>query len=340
MGSGRVLVTGVTGYIAGHCVRELLSHGYHVRGTVRDLGTADIGHLRPFIESSAGGSFELAQLRLESDDGWAQAAEGCDYLWHLASPIPVKRPRHADEFTRPIVDGVRRALTAAAKAGVRRVVHVSSIDTVIHNSATAHRARTEDDWSDPAECGAYPKAKLYAERAAWDLAAEHNLELVTLLPGGVNGPLLRYDRMTSGDLPRWILGGKMPMVPKVDIDVTDVRDLAVAHRLAIETPGAAGNRYICASGPVRLGEIVGILAAEYGPRGYRISTRPLPTWVLRAMSHVNDDMWLVNSLAGPKLVSSEKAHRELGWTQRPVRESIIDNAEDLIAHGIVTPQPA
>ena len=338
MGNTRVMVTGVTGYIAGHCVRELLAHGYNVRGTVRDLVAAEVGHLRQFTQSGTEGSFEVAQARLESDDGWAQAAEGCDYLWHLASPVPAKRPRHEDEYIRPIVDGVRRALTAAAKAGIRRVVYISSIDTVIHNSATADRVRTEEDWSDPAQCGPYPKAKLHAERAAWDLAAEHKFELVTLLPGGVNGPLLRYDRPTTGDIPRWMLGGKMPLVPKVDIDVTDVRDLAVAHRLAMEIPEAAGNRYICASEPVQLGEIAAMLAAEYGSRGYPVSVRPLPTWVLRALSRVNDDMWLVNSLAGPKRVSSEKARKELGWTPRPIRESFIDNAEDLVARGVVRPK--
>jgi nucleoside-diphosphate-sugar epimerase len=339
MGDGRVLVTGVTGYIAGHCVRELLAHGYDVRGTVRDLA-ADVSHLAPFTGSGAGGSFELARARLESDEGWDQAAEGCDYLWHLAAPVPAGRPGREEEFLRPIVDGTRRALAAAARAGVRRVVYTSSIEAVIHNRATAHRVRTEQDWSDPAECGVYARAKLQAERAAWDLAAEHGLELVTLLPGGVNGPLLRYDRPTTGDVPRWMLSGKMPVVPKVDIDVTDVRDLAVAHRLATEVPAAAGNRYICASEPVRLGEIAAILAAEYGPRGFPVSTRPLPSWVLRALSHVSADMRLISSLAGPKRVSSEKARTELGWTQRPVRDSIIDNAEDLIAHGIVTPKTA
>jgi dihydroflavonol-4-reductase len=340
MGRGKVLVTGVTGYIAGHCVRELLAHGYDVRGTVRDLATADAGHLHAFAGRDAGGSLEFAQARLDSDEGWSQAAEGCDYVWHLASPIPMKRPRHEDEFIRPIVDGARRVLTAAAKAGVRRVVYVSSIETIIHNSRTASRARTEEDWSDPAECGAYAKAKLYAERSAWELAAEHELELVTLLPGGVNGPLLRYDRPSSADAVRWMLAGKMPAVPRVSIAVTDVRDLAVAHRLATEIPGAAGNRYICASEPVWLGDIAAILAAEYGPRGYGISTRPLPTWLLRALSPVSDGMWLVSSLAGPKLVSSEKARGELAWVQRPVRETIIDTAEDLIAHGAVAPKRA
>lgn len=340
MGNGRVLVTGVTGYIAGHCVRELLAHGYEVRGTVRDVATADVRHLAPFAETAAAGSFGLVQARLESDDGWAQAAEGCDYVLHLAAPIPLNRPRGEDEYIQPVAGGTRRVLTAAARAGVRRVVYASSIETVIHNSATAQRVRTEEDWSDPAECGAYPRAKVYAERAAWELAGEYQIELVTLLPGGVNGPQLRYDRPTSGDIPRWVLGGKLPAVPKVDINVTDVRDLATAHRLAIEVPEAAGNRYICASEPVRLGEIVAMLAAEYRPRGYRVSTRPLPTWVLRSLALVNDDMWLVNSLAGPKRVSSEKARRELGWAQRPVRESIIDTAEDLIAHGIVAPKRA
>lgn len=337
MGRGKVLVTGATGYIAGHCIRELLTHGYDVRGTVRDLATAGTGYLNAFADGDRSGSLEFTQARLDSDEGWAQAAEGCDYAWHVAAPIPLKRPRHEDEFLRPIVDGTRRVLTAAVKAGVRRVVYTSSIDAITHNSRTAGRARTEEDWSDPSECGAYAKGKLLAERYAWEVAAGHDLELVSVIPGGVCGPLLRYDRPSSADLVRLMLAGGVPVVPRVDIAITDVRDLAVAHRLAIELPGAAGNRYICASEPAWLGDIAAILATEYGPRGYPVSTRPLPAWLLRALAPVNEGMWLINSAVGPKLVSSEKARRELGWAQRPVRETIIDTAENLIVNGAVAP---
>ncbi len=142
---GRVLVTGATGFVAGHCIGDLLARGYDVRGTVRNLKTADIAHLRPAIEA-ASGAFDLTEAILDADEGWAEAASGCDYVLHIASPIPFKAPRHEDELIRPAVDGTTRVLTAAARAGVKRVVCTSSLDVITRNSAIAGRRRTEADW--------------------------------------------------------------------------------------------------------------------------------------------------------------------------------------------------
>jgi nucleoside-diphosphate-sugar epimerase len=74
---GRVLVTGATGFIAGHCIGDLLARGYDVRGTVRNLKTAGVEHLRPAIDK-ASGAFDLAEVTLDADEGWAGAASGCD----------------------------------------------------------------------------------------------------------------------------------------------------------------------------------------------------------------------------------------------------------------------
>jgi dihydroflavonol-4-reductase len=88
---GKVLVTGATGFVAGHCVVDLLARGYDVRGTIRNLKTADLTHLRPAIDG-ASGTFELAVATLDADEGWAEAVRGCDYVLHVASPIPFKAP--------------------------------------------------------------------------------------------------------------------------------------------------------------------------------------------------------------------------------------------------------
>jgi uncharacterized protein YbjT (DUF2867 family) len=70
---GPVLVTGASGLIAGHCIRELLEHGYAVRGTVRSLAARDkVAHLHAMAEET-GGSLELVEADLGSDQGWAQA---------------------------------------------------------------------------------------------------------------------------------------------------------------------------------------------------------------------------------------------------------------------------
>jgi len=330
---GTVLVTGATGYVAGLCVRELLAHGYDVRGTVRDIKTADVAHLRVL------GEVELAQATLDDDAGWTEAVEGCDYVLHVASPIPFKAPRHEEELIRPAVDGTRRVLTAAGKAGVKRVIYTGSLDAVTRNRATAGQVHTEEDWSDLAECNAYAKSKLLAERAAWALAGEHGLELAVMLPGAIVGPQLRLKKESSADIVRRMLAGEMPAVPPLSLAFSDVRDLAAAHRLAMEAPAAAGNRYICAGGPVWMTDIARMLKDEFAPRGFRISTRPVAPWVIRVAARVSDEARLAADMLGAAHeITADKAGRDLGWAQRPVRQTILETAEHLIAQGITRPR--
>jgi dihydroflavonol-4-reductase len=330
---GKVLVTGATGYVAGFCVRELLEHGYDVRGTVRDVRTADVAHLRAL------GQIELAQATLDEDAGWARAVEGCDYVLHVASPIPFKAPKHEDELIRPAVDGTTRVLTAAAAAGVKRVVYTGSVDVVTRNRATAGQIHTEEDWSDLAECNAYAKSKLLAEKAAWSLAREHGLELAVVLPGAIIGPQLQVKKESSADIVRRMLAGEMPAVPPLSLAFSDVRDLATAHRLAMEVTVAAGNRYICADGPAWMADIARILKDEFASQGYRVSTRPVPPWVIRAAALVSDEAKLAADMVGSAHeISAEKARRDLGWTQRPLRQTILETAELLIARGLVHPR--
>jgi dihydroflavonol-4-reductase len=336
MEDSKVLVTGATGFIAGHCVEELMTHGYAVRGTVRDLATADVAHLRAIAERT-GGSLELVEARLDADEGWADAVDGCAYVWHLASPNPPGAPEDEDELIRPAVDGALRVLRAAAGAGVRRVVLTSSIDAIMYGRDRAERrVRTEADWSDADHAPPYAKSKTHAERAAWDFVRDLPLELVTVNPGLVLGPLPRPQRTTSVEVIRQLLAREMPAVPRLGFAVTDVRDIATAHRLAMEIPEAAGNRYICAGEPMWLGEIAAVLAAEFGPRGYRVPTRPLPYWLMWLIARYDRTVRLGLSYFGVMAsVSADKARRELGWTTRPARESIVATAESLLGHGIV-----
>lgn len=333
----RVLVTGATGFIAGHCLEELLTYGYAVRGTVRDLATADVAHLHA-VAQRTGGSLELVEAHLDADAGWAQAVDGCAYVWHVASPNPPEVPRNEDDVIRPAVDGTLRVLqAAAASATVRRVVLTSSVAAVTagHDRASS-QTHTEADWSNPNRSGAYEKSKLYAERAAWDFAWEHGLELVAINPSLVLGPLLHAERTTSIEVIRKILAREVPAVPRIGFPVVDVRDVAIAHRLAMETGSAAGNRYICAGEYLWMGDMAAILAAEYGPRGYRIPTRPLPYWLMRKIARFDETVRLALKFVGVRdMVSADKARRELGWTPRPARESIVDTAESLLRYGVV-----
>ncbi|HYB99878.1 MAG TPA: aldehyde reductase [Candidatus Limnocylindrales bacterium] len=337
-----VLVTGATGYIAGHCIRELMEHGYRVRGTVRRLSdTAKHEHLRR-LAAQLGGSLELVEADLSADRGWHEAVTGCTYVQHVASPFPPEVPKDENELIRPAVDGALRVLRACAASGtVRRVVMTSSVAAVAYGHASGQdKVLTEEDWSDPARCDPYPKSKTLAERAAWDfvrgLPAEQRFELSVINPGFVMGPLLNADQGTSGELIRKLMVRDMPACPEIGFAPVDVRDIAIAHRLAMELPQAAGNRYICAGDHIWVQDIARILAEEYNPRGYRVPTGKLPYFLMWIIAWFDKAVNLALTFVGRReVVSSAKAQKELGWRMRPVRESILDTARTMIEHGVV-----
>lgn len=315
---GRVLVTGVSGFVAGYVVAELRAHGYVVRGTARRA-----------VEG-----VEVVAADLLRDDGWASAVEGCDYVVHVASPFPRETPRSEDEVIRPAVDGTLRVLRAAADAGVKRVVLTSSIAAVT-GGHVGSGVLTEADWSNVDLSAVYPKSKTLAELAAWDFARESGLELVSVNPGLVLGPVLGPGLSASVQAVHRLLTRDVPGSPKMGFSVVDVRDVAVAHRLALEAPAAAGNRYIVAGEHMWLREIAAVLAAEFNSKGYRVPTGSLPTWMLHVIALFDASLRPVLSLVGRREdVSADKARRELGWTSRPARESILDTAYSLIELGL------
>lgn len=320
----RVLVTGASGFIAGHVVAELQAHGYLVRGTAR---------------RHVDGVDELVRADLAADAGWAEAADGCDYVLHVASPFPVEKPTSDDELIRPAVDGTVRVLRAAAEAGVRRVVVTSSIAAILSGYRDAV-VRDESSWSDLDHSPAYAKSKTLAERAAWDFAQESGIELVVVNPGMVIGPVLSAGLSTSVDVVRRLLVRDVPGSPKIGFSLVDVRDVAVAHRLAMESATAPGNRYVLADEFMWMREIAAVLAEEYNAKGYRVPTGVMPTWLLRVVSRFDPSVRQALDFVGRKeLVSSEKARSELGWTTRPLRESIVDTAGSLVERGLA-PNPS
>jgi nucleoside-diphosphate-sugar epimerase len=334
----RILVTGATGFIAGHVIEELLRSGHDVRGTVRSLrDPARVAHLHR-IADSLGGRLELVEADLSADAGWDDAVAGQEYVVHTASPFPPAPPRDEAELIRPAVDGTLRVLEASVRAGVRRVVMTSSIAAISGGRPRdEERRRTEDDWSDLDRSVPYAKSKTLAERAAWDFAAEHpELEVVAINPGLVLGPVQHAAAGTSVTLVRRLLNRELPAVPELGFAMVDVRDVAKAHRLAIEAPDAAGNRYICAGDNLWLGDIARILGEEFGPQGYRVPTRRMPYWMLWTIGRFDREVRLgLDFVGSPERVSTDKARRELGWDARPARETLADTGRSLVELGLV-----
>ena len=334
----RVLVTGATGFIAGHAIEELIKGGHDVRGTVRSLrDPARTAHLRR-IADSLDGSLELVEADLSEDTGWEAAVAGQEYVLHIASPFPAAPPRDEADLIRPAVDGTRRVLSTSVRAGVRRVVMTSSLSAVSSGRPRdGERSRSEEDWGDLDRSAPYAKSKILAERAAWDFVTDHpELELVVINPGLVLGPLQHAAARTSVALVRRLLNRELPAVPQLGFAPVDVRDVARAHVVAVEAPGAAGNRYVCAGENVWFGDIARMLSEEFGPQGYRVPTRRMPYWMLWAAGRFDREVRLgLDFVGSAELVSSDKARRELGWTMRPVEETVADTGRSLIELGVV-----
>jgi len=141
------LVTGASGFIAKHCIIRLLNEGFAVRGSLRTPGRAD--EVRAAIANHAPvDDLSFVTLDLMNDDGWEEAATGCDFVQHVASPFPNSDPDDENDLIIPAREGALRALRAAAKSGARRVVMTSSMAAIAYGQDKgADYEYSEDDWT-------------------------------------------------------------------------------------------------------------------------------------------------------------------------------------------------
>ena len=160
MRSDLVLVTGASGYVAGHCILRLLTDGYRVRGTLRSLKRAS--EVRQWLTKARGGSdpgdaWSFVEAELTVPKGWDAAMEGVRYVLHVASPIPSSMPKHPDDLIVPAREGTMNVMRAASRASVQRVVQTSSLSAIFHgrDDPNSHLF-TEADWTDPDTQGQRP----------------------------------------------------------------------------------------------------------------------------------------------------------------------------------------
>ncbi|MDG3441715.1 SDR family oxidoreductase [Nitrospirillum amazonense] len=335
-----ILVTGGTGFIAQHCILAALSAGYRVRTTVRSLSReAEVrAHLK-VGGVEAGDRLTFVAADLTADDGWAEAAAGCAYVLHGASPTPTGEQVSEDDWVRPAVEGNLRVLRAARDAGVRRVVLTSAFGAICAGHKAMGRPFNETDWSDlTGTVWPYQKSKTLAERAAWDFIAREGrgLELSAVNPTAVLGPVLGADYSHSIGLIRNMMNGQ-PGCPKLNCGIVDVRDVADLHLRAMTHPAANGERFLAISGEsLWMIDIARVLRRRLGAAAAKVPTRVLPNWLVRLISLKNPVMKGAVTLLGVNLnATSEKAIRLLGWAPRPAEEAIVATAESLIRLGLL-----
>lgn len=337
-----VLVTGASGFIASHCIIQLLEKGYRVRGTLRTPSRGD--SMRKIIAEhvNPGDRLEFCKADLSSDDGWAEAVKGCTYVLHVASPLPKEPPKHEDELIVPAREGAIRVLRASSNEGVKRVVMTSSLAAVLYGHVRdGSRVFDESDWSKlETTPGAYEKSKTIAERAAWDfvesLPADKKVELATINPGLVLGPVLEKDSGTSGELIRKLMAREFPGSPNLGWAPVDVRDVAAAHLAAMTTPEAAGQRFCCAIEHAWVRDVALILDKHFRDRGYKIPTGKLPNFVLRLVALFDKTTRLVvHELGQRQDISNKRIKEVLGWKPRSLEDMVVSMGETMIKHGVV-----
>jgi dihydroflavonol-4-reductase len=339
-GQGTVLVTGGSGFIGGWCVIGLLQQGYTVRATVRNLGSerAVRAALGKVVDAQDRLSFYAAELT--ADAGWDEATKGCDYVLHVASPLGIAEPKDPNVLIMPAREGAKRAIRAAIRAGVKRVVMTSSVAATSKGVRAGESVSDESVWTNPKEPGvsAFAQSKTLAERAAWDLIASSGgaMTLATVNPSLVLAPVLSRDFSGSVQVIQRLLSGKVPGIPRLGFNIVDARDVADLHIRAMTAPEAAGQRFIAAGQFAWMAELATLLRARLGDVAARVPTRKVPDFVLRFASLFDKDLGAVTPSLGKRHdYSSAKAQSMLGWRPRPTEETVLDCARSLVAEGAV-----
>ncbi len=342
-GFKNVLVTGGSGYIAAFCIAQLLRDGAQVTTTIRNPGRepevrAAIGKL---VKADDRLTFVVADLN--ADAGWQKACTACSGVLHIASPFPARSPKDDGELVLPARDGAIRVLKAALNAGVRRVVLTSSTAAIAYGHGARSQPFTEADWSDPtvlSDSSAYERSKMISERAAWDWHAREGaaLELVSVCPGAVLGPVLGKEHSASIDIVKRLMDGSLPGLPRFGWPLADVRDIADLHLRALRNAKAAGQRYVGAGPFFWMKDVARVLREQVPEIARKVPSRDLPNWLVR-LSALMDPVLRdrLYELDKQRPVSAEKAKRELGWEPRSNDQIIVDTARSLLAQGIVKP---
>jgi nucleoside-diphosphate-sugar epimerase len=276
---------------------------------------------------------------LVSDAGWREAVAGCDYVMHVASPIPGSAPKHEDELIIPAREGTLRVLRVARDANVKRVVLTSSCGAVYYGHPPQKAPFDETSWTIVnGELTAYVKSKALAERAAWDFMSRegNDLELSVVNPAGIFGPILGPDSASSVDLIKRLMNG-MPGAPRIFFGVVDVRDVADLHLRAMTHPAAKGERFIAVSGDaISMVDIARILRRRLGASARKVPRLQLPDWLVRLAAKRDPSVRQVLPLLGViRNATSEKARRVLGWSPRSNEDAVAATAESLLRFGLV-----
>ncbi len=343
------MVTGATGYVAGWIVKRLLQEGVTVHAPVRDPENPEkLKYLNGLAEQSPG-AITYFKADLLAEGSYAEAMQGCEVVFHTASPfmLAVKDPQN--ELIEPARTGTRNVLeTVNQTKTVQRVVLTSSCAAIYGDNAdldlTPGGVFTEEEWNQTSslEHQPYSYSKTLAEKEAWKIAGvQDRWNLVVINPSFVIGPGINpRGTSESFNLVRQFGDGTMKSgVPDWSAGVVDVRDLAEAHYRAAVTPGAKG-RHIASGHNSSFPALAAALRAHYG-EAYPFPKKTLPKWLVWLVGPIMDASMtrtmISRNVNHPWRADNSKSVKELGMTYRPMEESIVDFFQQMIDTGTLEP---
>ncbi|KAG8646263.1 phenylacetaldehyde reductase [Manihot esculenta] len=267
-GEGRVVcVTGGAGFIASWLIKLLLLRGYTVKATVRDpKDPKKTEHLRAL--DGAKERLHLFKANLLEEGSFDGIVDGCDGVFHTASPVILSTNAPEADLLEPAVKGTLNVLKSCSKApSIKRVVVTSSMAAVMFNEKPLSPDVVVDEtwFSDRAFCEQhknwYAVSKTLAEDVAWKFAKENGIDLVTIHPGWVIGPFLQPTLNLTVEMILNNVNG-VQTFPNQNLRLVDVRDVGNAHIEAFERPSASG-RYCLVARVTHVSEVLKIVHEHY-----------------------------------------------------------------------------
>ncbi|MFI6542334.1 NAD-dependent epimerase/dehydratase family protein [Streptomyces prunicolor] len=338
VGGETVLVTGGSGFVGSHLVRQLLERGYRVRTTVRSLGNeAKVAPLRA-MGAQFPGALGLFEADLLADGSFDAAMGGCRVVFHVASPflMPEKIKDGQKDVVDPALTGTRNVLAGIERTPtVEKLVFTSTVGAIFGDYvdvlAMKDETLSEDYFNSTStvENNPYHYAKTVAERAAWDAEqTQTRWRMVSVNPGLILGPSLT-PASDSGSLfllDELFKGYFFYGAPDFSFTVADVRDVAGAHIAAAENPDAHGRYIVAASRMASFLDMSRALRQRF-PRDYRLPRHGLPHWPVRVLGPafgLTQD-YIRKHLGIRFAVDNRRGVKELGIDYRPLEETLLDH---------------
>lgn len=346
-----VLITGATGYLAGWLVKKLLEEGCTVHAAVRDPERKDKTQHLDELAAESNGTIRYFASDLLKEGSYAEAMEGCELVFHTASPFISAFKDPQKDLVDPALKGTANVLNQANKtSSVKRVVLTSSCAAIYNHADEVEKMPNgelnESFWNETSslEDNPYSYSKTLAEKKAWELVkAQENWDLVVINPSFILGPFLNPAATTSESfhIMKQMGDGTFKQgSPRIGIGAVDVRDVALAHYKAGFTPSASG-RNVTSGHNTNFLEMAALLRAHYGNK-FPLPTKTVPKWLI----------WLLGPMLNKSLTrdfvkhnvnfamkaNNRKIKKELGMEFRPLSETLVDTFESMIDGGILTPK--